>query len=610
VIRRLVLVALAAGIAAGDDDAARAALRRADPLARGRARRAMEGALIDAALAVDGGRLGAAHVQRVAALAIARVAVADPGDPVAVTAAYAALPIATPPRLPWWSIIGALAALAIIGGVAAFIATRPGPPPRSYVRPMAPPSAVAFRDGGTPLHEPALDRVFGDQLTALVVAAGQARDGGGAIDKLIAAMREPPALAARGEAAAAWRELLNAYQQALVLAQGGGGDGRASSELREAARVATAKLADAGLGYFFEGRLRDGYPLLQAYKVEEVGFVVTDGARRRVLSLRRLDRLNTSYALLGMQSDELGDPVVLLDQIEDHVATELLPVLAPGAPDRLGDAAWLASEEGKALSATVGAVVAGELRAALGPDADAAGKIGALLVERRELVDGWRDQLDRRGLVIARTDGLFLPEGLVDNLADAVPTYQRRRAEAIEDELAALEAPRIASRLAELLTATVRRHEAQHGFDWDRATALRYPAVVEDVLGPPHDEAGDEPPIVRSVRAELSAYLSQLANDPVTPHGALWKLAYDALASDRWGTGEAYVAGIVLDGLARRLAAPGEALPRSLRRAALVRLIPRLAATPGPALRAAAVGLWQELYGEPVTTIVDAPQSR
>jgi hypothetical protein len=52
-VRRHVLAALASGIAAGDEDAARAAIGRIDPVLRGVARRRLERALIDAALVVS-----------------------------------------------------------------------------------------------------------------------------------------------------------------------------------------------------------------------------------------------------------------------------------------------------------------------------------------------------------------------------------------------------------------------------------------------------------------------------------------------------------------------------------------------------------------------------
>ena len=72
VIRRHVLAAVDAGVAAGDDDAARAALGRIDWILRGQARRRFEQAWIDAALAtgviVLDAPAAARHVLRAAAL--------------------------------------------------------------------------------------------------------------------------------------------------------------------------------------------------------------------------------------------------------------------------------------------------------------------------------------------------------------------------------------------------------------------------------------------------------------------------------------------------------------------------------------------------------------
>jgi hypothetical protein len=210
---------------------------------------------------------------------------------------------------------------------------------------------------------------------------------------------------------------------------------------------------------------------------------------------------------------------------------------------------------------------------------------------------------------MAEPDGLFVSPQLLSQLDGTVPRTQWNRVAAIEDELAELEAPRVAALLEDLLIASVRRHEAEHGFDADRATALRYPDALAALLGPPHDDVGAEVPIVRSARAELSAYLSQVANDPVTPQLALWNLGRQALSRERWGTAESYVAIVVVEGLARHLGATvaGEPFRRGIDRERLAPLARRIAEAPTPALRAAAAALWQELYGEPLTTIVDAP---
>src|SRR5262249_27986665 len=127
------------------------------------------------------------------------------------------------------------------------------------------------------------------------------------------------------------------------------------------------------------------------------------------------------------------------------------------------------------------------------------------------------------------------------------------RVEAIDGVLAELEAPRIHARVHDMVAATVRRHEAQHGFDFDRETDARYPDALATLLGPPHDDQGNEIAIVTSARHELSAYLSPAINDPVTPHAALWHLAQQVFSRDRAGTGEFYAGVVVLEGLATQL---------------------------------------------------------
>jgi hypothetical protein len=182
------------------------------------------------------------------------------------------------------------------------------------------------------------------------------------------------------------------------------------------------------------------------------------------------------------------------------------------------------------------------------------------------------------------------------------------RATAIEDDMQDLEAARIASRLHELMSATVRRHEAQHGLDDDRDGQLRYPPALLDSLGAVTDDDGKPRESVKHARAELAAYLSQIANDPATPQLALWNLSVHAFTRPGWGTPESYAAVIVLDGIARHLG--GAAHPEIIHGGEIDR--DRLAAVAQPItaasdneLRAAAVALWLELYAEPIIPITD-----
>jgi hypothetical protein len=488
------------------------------------------------------------------------------------------------------------------------------------VRPLPPPSAAAFRDGGVPLRDPALDALLGDRLTGLVVEAGRARGAGepGAplasqlVAPLVAPLRGAAAIAAHGDGLArAWNDALDAFVGAAAAAQRPGGPSqRDRDQLREAVRELSQRFAEVGLGYFLEGRFKSGFAYLQAYRVEQVVFVLAGGKPRRVLSLRRLDRLNTAYAALGLHSEGIGDPLLMLERIDENVASDVLPALAKDAPYPLADRSWLATAAGKSLAAKAGGAIRRELGAALGADAAATERIAALLLERGELIEEWRAALASKNIHFVDTDDLFLPSDLLDALDGVIATYQRNRVRAIEHELAALEAPRIHARVHDLVAASVRRHEAQHGFDYDRETQLRYPAALAAMLGgATHDDEGEEIGVVHSARAELSAYLSQIGNEPLAPQPALWHLARQVFSRDRFGTGEFYAGIVVLEGLARHLGAapPEPTFHRGLDRERLAAAAERIADQPAAALRAAAAALWVELYGEPLTPITDPP---
>lgn len=478
--------------------------------------------------------------------------------------------------------------------------------PRVWQRPLPAPSAKAYETGGVPLHEAAIDQALAQPLTDLVVQAARARDEGAtAFAKTLATLRATN-LGARPQLAAAWQRALDAYGAAVAAAELGA-TSHDRDALREAIHELTDQFAAAGLGYFLEGRFHNGYAYVQAYRVDQVAFVVTNGTPRRVLDISRLDHLNTAYAVLGMQDEAVGDPVLHMERIAEYVATTELPALAPDARYPLADELWLATPEGKALAAAIGVAVRREYTAALGSDGDAGTQIAKLLVERGEIIGKWRDHLDKKHIVFSATDELFVPATLLTALEGAVPHYQVERVEAIDSVLAELEAPRIHARVHDLVAATVRRHEAQHGFDYDREAEARYPDALAAMLGPPHDSEGNEVYIVTSARHELSAYLSQIINDPITPHAALWHLAQQAFSKDRAGTGEFYAGIVVLEGLAKQLGVDtsGPTFHRGLDRERLAKLALAIAQLPDAKLRDTASALWRELYGEAATTIVD-----
>jgi hypothetical protein len=378
--------------------------------------------------------------------------------------------------------------------------------------------AGAFFHGGVPMYDPALERVLGDALADVVIDTASDRHGSGA-DPLrlrrLADLADSPAVTARSPALAdAWRELLASLDRWVGMPIHSKGYVDAERDLRERASAVSDELAALGLGYYLKADVMvskgAAHAAVFAYRVERIEFVRVGLESQRVLQLRRLDRLNLTHAVLGMQSDDLGDPVVLLDQIDEFIASHVTPVLVGG--DYPLDDARLASAAGDAI--------------------------------RREL------------------------------------------------------SGRDAKEIERFVIATVRRHEARHHYDVD-ATPLREPAPLAAYIG---NDAKSQ--FVQRARAELAAYLSQIANDPVTPQLALWNLTSQALHGQRWGNAEAYVAVVVIEGLARSTHGP-VVHGGSLDRARLAQLALPLANLTDEDLRAAARGLWSDLYGSPCERMVD-----
>jgi hypothetical protein len=502
------------------------------------------------------------------------------------------------------STIAGLVSAAVLGGAAVYLLR---PPAAEHRRRAAPAVTGAFKDGGIPARDPAIEPLLDDRLADLVIAADRERSGETHED-FAAVLRSPPALVAHGPALArAWDDMVGTLDRWVHVPMNGRRFSELSDELTAKVRAVSDALAAANLGYYLEAEITESdahaRAMIRAYRVEEVVYVDAGGEPRRVLSLRRLDHLNNHLVLLGMEAE--GDPVVLLDQIDELVATRLLPVLAAGAPFDLGDDAWQQVPSGAALSAAVGARLRDEVGGVLGSDAAA---IGALLRERAAIVRGWRAALEARGYRLGRTDALALPADMIPQLAGLVDRLSLERASAIEDRLVQLDAARTAASARTLVAATVRRHEAQHGLDEDRDEPLRYPAPLENWLGPERDRGGEPRKSVLGARLELAAYTSQIANDPTTPHLALWSLARHAFTRDAWGSSESYAAVIVIEGLARHLGVqPGGPVIHdgAIDRDRLVALATPLTARSGAELRTAATALWLELYGEPVVPIVD-----
>jgi len=156
--------------------------------------------------------------------------------------------------------------------------------------------------------------------------------------------------------------------------------------------------------------------------------------------------------------------------------------------------------------------------------------------------------------------------------------------------------------VTDLFAASVRRHEARHSIDVDNDLVLPTPPPLARI-------AGEDGPFVVRARAELAAYLTQIAYDPALPQLDLWNFANQAFDSDYAYGPEGYAAIVALEGLARHVGGgvrPPAFLRGRLDRGALAETAYPLTHISDDQLRTAARELFSELFGEAPVAIYDS----
>ena len=400
----------------------------------------------------------------------------------------------------WRPLAIAGAALVVVSALLALAVYRLRHPPRHHVQ--GAPYVGAFATGGTPLYDLDLEQMLAIEMPRIAWL------GGPAPAWLRGAMDRRPALVAP------WHGFLDTVADRSK---------KRGVKMRAAAHALSNALAGENLGYEVAAYDVDNRAVVFVYRVDKVVFVRCDGEPRRVLDLRRIDHVQLERFVLGLESSDIGDPVVMLDRVEEFVATHVGPV-ARGAPYELGDDTFRRSTAGARLAVAAG---------------------GAIRLE----------------------------------------VQQARGADRVED----------------LFAASVRRHEARHSIDVEHDLELPTPPPLARLVG-------DGPFTVRA-RAELAAYLTQIAYDPALPQLALWNFANQAFDSDDSYGAEGVAAIVALEGLARHVGGgvrPPATLHGRLDRGTLAETALPLASVSDDQLRTAARELFAELYGEPPVAIYDS----
>lgn len=527
--------------------------------------------------------------------------------------------MARPNKLGVW--VGGCVALLLAAAVVLVVALRKrgaegtggidAAPPGQTAAALAEPTGVMARGGAPNPGSPVIAAALRELMPRWVVAldrwstarfeSGDVARATADLDAAEAAFVHPALADALGvKAAAALRELATRCRAVLTAAPSE--RQRHANAVERAMLVVNAELAAAGHPFVLDTEVRqlsDGRPQLLAFgfSVERVSLYRSGERTLRALQVRRLDKLNWSYNLLGFASPNRREALVLLDQVDDRLVHRVLPVLARRPPSFYElEPDELASKWHRTLHrAVVEAVRAGygDLPGASPADLQ---RLGDLLAERKAMFARWVERLS-----VAVPGTLTLQWDWRAELEPHVSAAELTRLGQIERALAepAMVAAFAAAR--DRLTRSIERHELQHRLDHLRKRQLPLPVALRDFVGDEREPDGRLGPGPTLARAELSAYLAELSRDPHTPGVGLAIIAQFAIDSDYLGSPESYAAIVLLEQLAARTGkAQTLVVDKRVARDRVAAVYERLTALPPRQLRTAAAELWAALYQAPL----------
>lgn len=164
------------------------------------------------------------------------------------------------------------------------------------------------------------------------------------------------------------------------------------------------------------------------------------------------------------------------------------------------------------------------------------------------------------------------------------------------------------ARVHDHFAQSVERHEAQHRLDYAKLYKLPMPPALAEYVGDLPEGLAGQGTLASSALAEMSAYLSELARDPLTPKLNLTLLMRYLLDKRTWGMSESYAALVIVEGLADELGIAHEdfVVGRSINRDTIARVYEVMAKTDTAKLQSAAKVLWARSFAAefPVLEII------
>ncbi len=473
----------------------------------------------------------------------------------------------------------------------------------------APPPGGAYATGGRPRQATPLDRAFAETLPAYAIAVdnwAKHQISDRELDAARAAVLDPATRTALGEAAA--DRLVDLLDRARDAARASSTSIDQQADALTSAVIAfDDQLTAAGLAYLVDCEVLE-YPgdrrlvLLFSFAVDRVTrYLASTGPEVRALRLRRLDRLNWSYALLGFSTPRRREAFVLLDQVDERLVTRLLPQLGADPPPFYSlEATERAATWASPLQARARDMVRRSYRDGAA-DPVAAARLGQLLARRNRLFSDWDRTLAGRGISLDPPDALTLDWDYRGQLGPLIPSDQLDQLDALQRDLTTPAADTAFAAARDQLIASIELHEVQHRLDNLHPDSLPMPPELAALVGAAPSENGDlRPPL-----AELSAYLATLARRPDTIGVDLAILTQYLILEDHWNSAEFFAALVILEQLATSLGLEQRDLiaDHEVDRAAVVDTFLALTDRPPAELGDAARRLWQRLFGRPLETL-------
>ncbi len=382
----------------------------------------------------------------------------------------------------------------------------------------------------------------------------------------------------------------------------------AADGVMDAALLLNDAIATAGLGFFIDVNILS-HPggtrsvLLFSFEVERVVLYRSGGHDVRTLRVRRLDNLNFIYSLLGFTSPRRRDAVVLDNKVDGHLL-RLLPALSKdthmdpfGLSTKDSETAWFNPTRTLATE-----IIRKELGGAGGEDLQT---LGELLATRRRIYSRWNELLEARRMSVDEPTSLTIKWDYRSQMEGLVTHAAIKELDGVQKKLAKKDMQQAFYKVQDHFAQSVERHEAQHRLDYAKLYKLPMPPALAAYVGDLPEGLAGQGTLAASALAEMSAYLSELARDPLTPKLNLTLLVRYLFDKGSWGMGESYAALVIVEGMADELGIAHEdfVVRRSINRKTIADVYHKMCEVESAKFRAAASALWARSFETELPTL-------